>query len=345
MLEFLASEVGVTIFAIEANMPEAYRVNDYVLTGKGDPRELLKGMYFWTWNTQEVLDMILWMRAYNASGRGPLQFTGFDLQYAPVAMDNVRAFVTKADASYLSQLNTIYTQVTAAQNVDGTTSTTAMATVLSAVAAAHQVVQYLDAHRGQYSANFSAADIEWIVQNARVVEQATFGRTGDPYFRDRAMAENAEWIFRQAPPGSKMMLWAHDGHIQKQAGFMGSYVNDVHGSDYVAIAQLFYEGQYNARVDNGQSLVPPVMLNTADPSEPGSVEYAFHASGAPRLMLDLRKASPAKPESAWLLGGLQFRSIGAFSKANSFTVSWSFAHDYDAVIFFDRVRGSELLPF
>ena len=31
MLEFLATEKGFTIFSIEANMPEAYRLNDYVL--------------------------------------------------------------------------------------------------------------------------------------------------------------------------------------------------------------------------------------------------------------------------------------------------------------------------
>src|SRR3954447_14408573 len=48
MLEFLASEMGFTIFSIEANMPEAYRLNYYVLNGVGDPAKLLKGMYFWT---------------------------------------------------------------------------------------------------------------------------------------------------------------------------------------------------------------------------------------------------------------------------------------------------------
>src|SRR6266571_798502 len=48
MLEFLASEMGFTIFSIEANMPEAYRLNDYVLNGNGDPAKLLRGMYFWT---------------------------------------------------------------------------------------------------------------------------------------------------------------------------------------------------------------------------------------------------------------------------------------------------------
>src|SRR5678816_609679 len=48
MLEFLATEMGFTIFSIEANLPEAYRLNDYVLNGTGDPAELLRGMYFWT---------------------------------------------------------------------------------------------------------------------------------------------------------------------------------------------------------------------------------------------------------------------------------------------------------
>ena len=28
-------------------MPEAYRLNKYVLTGEGDPKKPLKGMYFW----------------------------------------------------------------------------------------------------------------------------------------------------------------------------------------------------------------------------------------------------------------------------------------------------------
>ena len=80
MLEFLASEMGFTIFSIEANMPEAYRLNDYVLNGTGDPAQLLRGMYFWTWDTEEVLDMIRWMREFNKSGKGRVQFTGFDMQ-------------------------------------------------------------------------------------------------------------------------------------------------------------------------------------------------------------------------------------------------------------------------
>ena len=104
ILEFLANEMGFTIFSIEANMPEAYRVNDFVLTGQGDPKALLKGMYFWTWNTQEVLDMILWMRDFNQSGKGRIEFTGFDMQTPNVAMQIVRDFVTANDPAALADV-------------------------------------------------------------------------------------------------------------------------------------------------------------------------------------------------------------------------------------------------
>ena len=43
LTEFLASEMGFTHFAIEANMPEAFRVNEYVLSGRATPKELLAG--------------------------------------------------------------------------------------------------------------------------------------------------------------------------------------------------------------------------------------------------------------------------------------------------------------
>ena len=108
LTEFLATELGFTIFSIEANMPEAYRVNDYVLHGKGDPKALLNGMYFWTWNTEEVLEMIEWMRQFNASGKGRIQFTGFDMQTVRVAVEIVDELLRKVDAEYVTKVRSVY---------------------------------------------------------------------------------------------------------------------------------------------------------------------------------------------------------------------------------------------
>jgi len=106
MMEFLATEMGFTIFSIEANMPEAYQVNDYVVRGQGDPAVLLKGMYFWTWDTEEVLDMIRWMREFNQSGKGHVEFTGFDMQTPTVAAGIVKEFVAKNDPEFVDSVAT-----------------------------------------------------------------------------------------------------------------------------------------------------------------------------------------------------------------------------------------------
>jgi erythromycin esterase-like protein len=111
MLEFLVSQMGFTIFSIEANMPEAYRLTDFVVNGNGDPKQLLKGMYFWTWNTEEVLDMILWMREFNRSGKGHIEFTGFDMQTPTIAMDIVRTFAIVQDGPFYPTLEPIYQRV------------------------------------------------------------------------------------------------------------------------------------------------------------------------------------------------------------------------------------------
>ena len=118
LLEFFATEMGFTIFSIEANMPEAYRLNDYVLNGVGDPAQLLRGMYFWTWDTEEVLDMIRWMREFNKAGKGRVQFTGFDMQF-PTRTWRQRWF----EASWPDMTPIIETLRNAATMADSATST------------------------------------------------------------------------------------------------------------------------------------------------------------------------------------------------------------------------------
>ncbi len=109
LLEYLVEEKGFSIFSIEANMPESYALNQYVIEGKGDPKALIAGMYFWTWNTQEVLDMVEWMRSWNQrnppeTGKPRLQFTGFDMQTPDVAWKIGQDFIT-AHAPDLAEKN------------------------------------------------------------------------------------------------------------------------------------------------------------------------------------------------------------------------------------------------
>ena len=81
LLEFCVAELGFTVFGIEANYPECSRSTITCSTARGDPAEALAGMRFWTWDTEEVLALIEWMRAWNRTHDRKVKFYGFDMQF------------------------------------------------------------------------------------------------------------------------------------------------------------------------------------------------------------------------------------------------------------------------
>ena len=122
--------------------------------------------------------------------------------------------------------------------------------------------------RARYLEKKPAAEVDWAIQNARVVDQAaglmvdSLSESSD--HRDRCMADNVDWILAQAPPGSKIVLWAHNGHVSKTgmgSTSMGSHLAKRHGKDYVVLGFAAHKGRYTA-VGQGTGLgtheAPPV---------------------------------------------------------------------------------------
>ena len=110
LIRFLVTEMGFTDFAMEANLPECAGIDDYVQGRQGDLAPLLRGLYFWTWDTEEVRDMVEWMRAHNATpeARPAISFHGFDMQYISVAMDNVLAYLRRVDLAAVASARSRY---------------------------------------------------------------------------------------------------------------------------------------------------------------------------------------------------------------------------------------------
>ncbi|MFN0102047.1 MAG: erythromycin esterase family protein [Bryobacteraceae bacterium] len=340
LVEFLSNEMGFTLFSIEANMPEAYALNDYILAGRGDPRRLIQGMYFWTWNTEEVLEMVEWMRTFNASGRGRIQFTGFDMQYPLVAARIVREFVVNASPDLLPALDEAYAKVTAAANLQLAANT--QARILDAAFAANDIRVRLENSYPELVKSFPVAEVEWAVQNARVTEQAIFVKIGGGLHRDEMMALNTRWILDQNP-GAKMAIWAHNYHVSRVPGAQGSHLARFFGADYVVLGFAFHTGRFTAlsvRPDGGFG--PLNSNNVATVSYPGSIEYMFHETGLPRFILDLRKARPDNGGS-WLFTAMDGREVGAVA-VDGFFPRPNITKDFDALIFFDETTNSVLLP-
>ncbi|MEV4165494.1 erythromycin esterase family protein [Nonomuraea dietziae] len=76
MLRLLVEERGFRSLALEGDDPERVGLAEYVRTGRGRPRALLADARAF-WQTEEILDVVRWMRAHNERHPGdPVRFAG-----------------------------------------------------------------------------------------------------------------------------------------------------------------------------------------------------------------------------------------------------------------------------
>lgn len=334
LVSWLVETRRVTAFAIEAGMAEARRVNEYVVHGRGDPQEALAGLGFWTWNSAEVLDLLKWMRNYNASGRGTVAFRGFDMQDPVVAVDSVKAFVVRADPAFLPRLESAYRDVVAAWDrylSSGGRDTTAFTAAGEGAAA---VLAHLEKGRGRYLPASDSATVDWAVQYARLVVQAMAAQR-EPSLRDAAMADNVAWLLEREPPGGALVLWAHNGHIARAPGAMGASLNKRLGDGYRAIGFAFGDGNYTA------SGVRGLAAYVAPPPPAGTVEEALRSVGLPLFALNLATAS-GEGGVHWLRERHPMRAVGAVAADMAYT-STPLATSFDALIYVDRSTATRLL--
>jgi erythromycin esterase len=361
VFEYLVQNKGFTHFAIEATWPEANDVNTYVLTGAGDPQRLLSNLYFWTWNTQAVLDLIQWMRTWNqtAAPDKQVRFLGFDMQYPGAAMDTVASFVGRVDPLDSAFVQSRMACMVPYRNHGATPgqSVTVYASYDLAYQNAcrdglQQVFDLLNADSAKLSAASSGALFANALHSVRVVQQfEDFYRTGSPGLRDRYMAENVVWITQQAGPSAKVMLWAHNEHISAAAPQMGSYLRGAFNEDYVNLGFLFGTGRFNA-VGCPHGLGSPsyaaagVCETTLVPKS--SIEAAFSATNKQILLLDTRLLATGGAPAAAIAGPIPTRSIGSvFAPGNdaAYFINHSFPRDFQLLIYVISSRPTLLLPF
>src|SRR5438046_9086122 len=91
--------------------------------------------------------------------------------------------------------------------------------------------------------------------------------------RNQAMAANVEWILDQEGPESKIMLWAHNGHVSTaplgDGESMGAILRKTYGEKMVVCGFSFDQGAFQA-LQRGKGL----QKFTAGPAMRGSRDAA-----------------------------------------------------------------------
>jgi erythromycin esterase len=354
LLEFLVTEMDFTTLAMEVNWPNSDRVDAYVQGGEGDPAQLLAGLGYWTWNTEEVLAMVNWMRRHNERpGREPrVRFTGFDVQSAEMAIQHVLGYLDVVDAAARADAADRYDCFRAFVADYRRYGDQPEETKSACYETLQQVYDDLDMQREIYEERSSVTEYARALQCARVVLQSAHVHAAGPdgnwevtVRRDRAMADNVDWLLEQAGPGEKLVLWAHNMHVNNRPGWMGSYLRARYGRQLLIVGLTFYQGAFRA-LASGRTPDPfeGVREYWTGPAPPDSYEAFFHAAGHPSLVVDLRAAAPETPAGRWLAGPRPFRRIGSVyqpSRAERyFSAAVPLPSEYDLIVYVDATSAS-----
>lgn len=344
ILRFLVEEHGFTDFVIEATWPEANRLDRYVRTGEGDAEVLLSGLYFWTWNTESVLEMIEWIRSYNQTG-GDVGFYGNDMQYPGMALHNVEGFIGEVDPDRSAEVEGLLACLgDYANGPNGQFPSTRYGDLTggerSACAEDLEAVRALMVDNAAvYEGASTPADYASALRSLRVATQYHLLNTGEQS-RDESMAENTAWLVDQGGPDRKWVVWAHNFHVSDIPAAQGSWMRDDFGDDLVIFGFTHENGQFTA--------VPAPGPHILGPPNVGSYEWHLAAAGDPRFILDLRSVDTSAPGAEWLATERQTRSIGCCydsSRPASFWRTVDLRSAFDVIIHYESTGPTTVLPF
>ena len=346
MLEFLVIELGFNIFAIEATMPESLDINNYVLTGQGDAERALAGIYFWTWDTEEVRTMIEWMRSYNADPKHArkVKFYGFDMQFPARAARSVLEYLQRVAPDRAKTAGPLLMRLTNPWEVEHLDQI-AERTQREMIASVASMLSDLDRGEAKYVRLTSRRDWQMARQEARVLSQNLEFRFVNLGARDRFMAENIHWILDFEGPDAKLVAWAHNAHVAAEPsdrdGSMGTWLKKMFGSDVVNFGFAFNQGTLQARdMAHGGEL----RSFTIGPAPEGSLDAILAGAGLSIAAVDLRALPKIGAVAEFFRHPVQTRWAGAGFVKGGFTVSKRFPEVYDALFFIEKTSAARPLP-
>ena len=355
MFEFLVEKMGFTVFAIEANWPESLDINDYVVNGQGDPARVLAGLHFWTWNTEEVLDLIRWMRQYNLSPAHArkVKFYGFDMQFVGRAAEVVQAYLKATDPDYAARTASALDLLRRIQSLPDRHEMEIAWSGMDATVTEALERRFKEREQDYVS---RTGRQEWhrawrhariLSQGVRLFSGVRVGENKPRNLRDRFMAENIQWVGADEGPETRMMVWAHNGHVSLGAGNfwkpMGQTLKESVGSRLVVFGFAFGHGSFQAidRTLDSQSK-DKLRTFTVGPPPEGSLDATLAAVKIPLFVLDLRRAQGRV--GRWMHSDHPTRNEGAvFVGPLSMLSPVVPAERYDALVFVNETSAAREL--
>ena len=246
---------GFTAFALEADYGECAEINRFIQGGEGSAEEMVQKFAFPIYHTKEMAELISWMREWNASApeEKKVRFYGFDMQDP----EGSYAFLKEYSLSHK-----LTSEEEFAKNLDCIKDENFSLNEKNA----GEVIAFLDSleekvekspeeaqkEPGNTADEQEATDKQAFKENqdflmelntVRQAAETWLSKENSSVLRDRDMEENVKKILEieQKIGSGKLVISAHDGHIQKE--------NPIYNSMGVLLTKDFGEAYYAIGTD------------------------------------------------------------------------------------------------
>jgi erythromycin esterase-like protein len=367
----LIARAGFNLVAVEADWPDAYRVNRWVrLSGRDATAREALGDFSrfprWMWRNHVVMTFINWLRGWNEQQQptGRTGFYGLDLYSLHRSIDHVVGYLQKIDPVAAARARQRY----GCFDVFGQDMQSygyASALRLSPSCEQGVMAQLVELRRqaAEYASRdgrvaedeyFAAEQNARVVRNAESYYRAMFVDGGAESWnvRDRHMMSTLEMLRSSPVPHTsgraRAVVWAHNSHLGDARATsmslrgelnLGQLVREQLGDRCRSVGFTTHTGTVTAASNWDE----PAQRMKIRPSAAESYERLFHDVDIPSFILPLRDPATAAALSEPRLE----RAIGVIYRPESERTSHYFkahlAQQFDAVIHIDETHALEPL--
>ncbi|MGA7809437.1 protein-L-isoaspartate(D-aspartate) O-methyltransferase [Bradyrhizobium sp.] len=295
---------GFRFIAVEADWPDAARVDHYVRHFQYPPSEWTAFARFptWMWRNTEMRDVVSWLRKHNGTVERDqrVAFHGLDLYSLYDSIRSVLNYLDEVDPQSARVARERYGCLTPWQRDPATYGHAALTgTYPTCEAAVVHALTDLLAKRRVYAEHDGERFLD-AEQNARLVADAEryyrimyYGSRASWNLRDSHMFETLQNLLAFHGPASKAVVWAHNSHVGNAAATemaargehnIGQLCRQAFGDE----AYLVGFGTHGGTVAAASEWDGAMEVKNVRPSLPGSYERLCHATGHARFMLGLR---------------------------------------------------------
>jgi len=337
LVPYLVAHAGFRTVALEGAY-DMEKLDTFVKTGEGDPAAALDVDAYFFWHIEEALDLVRWIRAWNAAGNPTVSIASVDSVRPRAPTDAVVAYLRGVDGVAADRAATRYDCLNDYwdRNSYSAFEPEYHADCRAGVLA---VRPDMEAHRADYERPTSHDAFETALHAARVAEQTEEDFETQRLSRNSHLAENILWHAARA----KTIVIGHMVHFGR-LGYdfngpvvvpAGKYLTDALGRDYVTFASATYSGRLSQLLPDGVTVVD------IPPPPPADVAQTFARAAMPAMIVPLHNAP------SWLAGKRQWRIAATNAPSTqkpTFTIQGELVAGWDALIYVETTSATRLLP-